>query len=56
MTTSLRQHLFTLTLAVLVTTGMLGGVDQLARPIDASVTPANWAASPAAPTAVRPAA
>ena len=46
---TLRQQLSALALAVLVTTGLIGGVDRLATHYGEAAQPAGWAAVPAAP-------
>jgi hypothetical protein len=52
---TLRQQLLSLSLAVLVTTGLIGGVDRLASHYGEAAQPAGWAAAPAAQPAPAPA-
>lgn len=49
---TLRQQLLSLSLAVLVSTGLLGGVDRLATHYGEAAQPAGWAAAPAAPASL----
>lgn len=44
---TLRQQLMSLSLAVLVTTGLVGGIDHLATHYGEAAQPAGWAAAPA---------
>jgi hypothetical protein len=55
MTTPLRQQLISLTLAVLVSVSLLGGLDRLATHYGQAAASPTWAATPAATSAVRPA-